>query len=83
MLEIYGHDDRLYGGEIYLSDFSPYPIGDNNSVTGSALASRIESDWRFDKQCEWYIKSRERSVQFYQENPSHTTTNIWGRCKQV
>lgn len=70
MLEIYRHDNRLYSGEICLSDFNTYPTIDNNSVSSSVFASRIKSDWSFDKQCKRNYEFRERSLQYYKENPS-------------
>lgn len=47
---IYKADHSTYGGQIYTSDFNTDYRG-NSNTNGSTIASRIISDWKFDKQC--------------------------------
>ncbi len=45
---------NIYGGNIYITDF-------NTSYDGTKkIASRIETDFKFDKQCMKNIKARTR-----------------------
>lgn len=45
-------DHSTFGGIVYESDFNGY-----NSA--SSIASRIESDWAFDRSCRKNIKQKE------------------------
>lgn len=50
-------EKNTFGGLIYLSDFETEYRG-KTKTTGSNIASRILSDWRFDKQCLQNIEQR-------------------------
>lgn len=47
---IFKEDHSTFGGEIYPSDFETDYRGKDNT-NGSFIARRIESDFRFDKEC--------------------------------
>lgn len=46
------YDHSTYGGKIYNSDFDMNYVGTRN------IASRIMSDWKFDRDCQENIKGR-------------------------
>ena len=48
----YGHDSRLFSGDIHFLDFNTgAPIVFNTTYGGSRIAAQIASDWRFDNAC--------------------------------
>lgn len=61
----YGHDSRLYGGEVFQHDFNTmyHPNVLDNGYTsksnrGSEMAARIEDDWKFDNKCQTKYKQK-------------------------
>lgn len=54
---IFHVDHSTFGGVIYPSDFET-DYRRKNSQTGSAIASRIMSDLRFDRQCRQNVENR-------------------------
>lgn len=46
------YDHNTYGGKIYSSDFDMSYVGTRN------IAGRIMSDWRFDRNCQKYMKDK-------------------------
>lgn len=58
-LDDYGHDSRLYSGEVRLTDFDTEMS--EYTTDGSYWANRIISDWCFDNDCSFFIKCRNRS----------------------
>ncbi len=56
----YNVDHSTFGGVIYLSDFETDYRGRDNK-NGSPIASRIASDYIFDKKCRKNIENRERN----------------------
>ena len=59
---IFKVDHRTFGGEIYPSDFETDYRGKDNT-NGSFIARRIESDFRFDKECMKNNINRELKLQ--------------------
>ncbi len=53
-------DHNTFGGIINFSDFDTNYCGKVQKE--SSIARRIASDWRFDRQCETNIKSRNIEV---------------------
>ncbi len=52
----YGHDNETFGGIILPSDFNTEYKATHN------IASRIASDWAFDRQCKKNSLARERRI---------------------
>lgn len=53
-----GTDHTRFGGLVYASDFNT-DIRGKDQKNGSAIASRIVNDYRFDEQCRKNITYRE------------------------
>lgn len=58
-LNNYGHDSRLYGGEVKLQEFDTE--FSDFTTHGSYWANKIIADWCIDDDCEFFMKCRERS----------------------
>ena len=50
-----------FGGIIYPSDFN-IEFWEKGDAKSSAIAGRIVSDWKFDKQCMQNIKNRKNKI---------------------
>lgn len=55
----YGHDSRCFCGYIYEADFCTDHPPKHKVNEGSKIAQRIESNWKFDRECNKYAKNRE------------------------
>jgi hypothetical protein len=55
----YGHDNRLYGGEVRLQEFDTE--FSEFTAKGSYWANKIIADWCIDDECEFFLKCRNRS----------------------
>lgn len=55
----YGHDNRLYGGEVRLQEFDTE--FSEFTTKSSYWANKIIADWCIDTNCESSLKRRERN----------------------
>ena len=72
--EDYINDPSRFGGRIYLSDFETDYRGKDNT-TGSIIASRIISDWRFDEMCKKNSIIRDKKIINNELKEIYYTTN--------
>lgn len=56
----YGHDSRHFSGLIYENDFCTNHPPKYNQNKGSRIASMIESNFKFDRDCERNIYGRDK-----------------------
>ena len=59
-LQNYSNDSSKFGGLVYLSDFNT-ECKKMTCFEGSAIASRIISDWKFDEQCRKNLEIRKNA----------------------
>ncbi len=59
----FNENHSTFGGLIYPSDFNTDYQAKNNT-NGSAIAQRIVSNWKFDKQCKLNAENRSRNKDF-------------------